>query len=74
MNVQGGMILYDGCFEGCTTLRKIILLAEPSEITAGREVLRGTDAMLYTEYADDYRMDYSWGIYSDRIRKSEQDR
>lgn len=74
VNVQGGMILYDGCFEGCTTLRKIILLAEPSEITAGRELLRGTDAMLYTEYADDYRMDYSWGIYSDRIRKSEQDR
>ncbi len=71
VSVQGGMILYDGCFEGCSTLREIMLLAEPSEITAGRDLLRGTDAMLYTEYADDYRLDYSWGLYSDRIRGNE---
>lgn len=74
VNVQGDMILYDGCFEGCSELREIILLAGPSEITAGRDLLRGTDAMLYTEYADDYRLDYSWGIYSDRIRENEQGR
>lgn len=70
VNVQDGLILYDGCFAGCDTLREIVLLAEPSQITVGKDLLRGTAAMVYTEYADDYRLDYSWGLYSDRIRET----
>lgn len=73
VNVQAGVILYDGCFDGCIALRKIMLLAGPSEIIAGRNLLRGTDAMLYTKYADDYRLDYSWGLYSGRIREETGD-
>lgn len=67
--IQGGMTLYDGCFDGCERLERIVLLAEPSEITAGRNLLRGCDALLYTEYPDEYRLDYSWGLYSDKIRE-----
>ena len=67
--IQGGMTLYDGCFDGCERLERIVLLAEPSEITAGRNLLRGCNALLYTEYPDEYRLDYSWGLYSDKIRE-----
>ncbi|MFG6366490.1 hypothetical protein [Schaedlerella sp.] len=69
VNVYGGITLYDGCFGGCRTLRKIVLRGKPSEITAGRELLTGSNAMLYTEYAQEYRLDYSWGLYSDKIKE-----
>lgn len=67
VNVYGGMTLYDGCFDGCRTLRKIILHGKPAEITSGRDLLRGSSALLYTKYADEYRLDYSWGLYYDKI-------
>lgn len=71
--VYGGITLYDGCFSGCNTLQKIILLGNPSEITAGRDLLRGTDAFLYAEDEDSYRLDYSWAQYSDKIKKYNHD-
>ena len=69
VHVYGGMTLYDGCFEGCDALQKIVLHAKPSEITAGRNLLKGCRASLYTEYTDEYRVDYSWAQYSDRIKE-----
>lgn len=71
--VFGGITLYDGCFSGCKTLQKIILQGNPSEITVGRDLLRGTDALMYTEDEDSYRLDYSWAQYSDKIKKYYQD-
>ncbi len=68
VNVYGGITLYDGCFAGCPTLKKVVLLGKPSEITVGRNLLQGSDALLYTEYEDAYRLDYSWSLYSDVIR------
>lgn len=67
VNVYAGMTLHDGCFAGCPRLREIRLLGKPSEITAGKELLDGCEALLYTEYDEEYRLDYSWSIYSDRI-------
>lgn len=71
VNVYGGITLYDGCFADCGNLRRIRLLGKPSEITAGRDLLQGCTALLYSEYADEYRLDYSWGIYSDKIREDD---
>ena len=68
VNVYGGITLCDGCFGGCRTLREISLRGKPSEIMAGRELLSGCDALLYTEYEDEYRLDYLWGLYSDKIK------
>ena len=71
VKVSGGISLYDGCFGGSRALERIELLGKPSGIIVGADLLRGTDALLYTEYADEYRMDYSWGLYTDKIRKME---
>lgn len=66
--ISGGMALQDGCFGGCRSLKKIILTGKPSELIAGEDLLAGTDALLYAVDADAYRLDYSWGRYSDKIR------
>lgn len=67
VNVYGGITLRDGCFAGCPKLREIRLLGKPSEIMAGRNLLKGCEALLYTEYEEEYRLDYSWSAYSDKI-------
>lgn len=69
VTVNGGIALQDGCFQGCKTLKKIILNGKPSEILAGANLMQGTDALLYTAYYDAYILDYSWGLYSDKIRE-----
>lgn len=71
VNVYGGITLSDGCFEGCPTLRRIVLRGKPPEITVGRELLRGSGALLYTKYSDAYRLDYTWAFYSDKIYQAE---
>ncbi|PWJ79170.1 UNVERIFIED_CONTAM: hypothetical protein C7383_101547 [Murimonas intestini] len=69
VKVYAGMALHDGCFSGCPSLQEIRLLGKPSEITAGRELLKGCKALLYTEYDEEYRLDYTWSVYADRIVK-----
>ena len=71
VTVNGGVALHDGCFAGCRTLKHIILNAEPQEIMVGKGVLDGTDALFYTRDRDAYALDYSWGVYSDKIKSIE---
>lgn len=71
VKIYGGISLYDGCFAGCGDLERIELWGKPSDITAGRELLGDCEALLYTPYADEYRMDYSWGLYGGKIREAQ---
>lgn len=72
ITVNGGIALRDGCFAKCKTLKKILLNAEPQEIVIGTGLLEGTDAFLYAEDRDAYALDYSWGIYAEKIKKLER--
>lgn len=71
VKIYGGMSLQDGCFEGCRTLSEIVLYGRPSEIAVGQNLLDGSDALIYTKYDEEYRLDYSWSLYSDKIKKNE---
>ena len=71
ITVNAGIALHDGCFAGCRTLKRIILNAGPGGIMVGTDLLAGTDALLYTKDRDAYALDYSWGIYSDKIKRIE---
>lgn len=71
ITVNAGIALHDGCFAGCRTLKRIILNAGPGGIMVGTDLLAGTDALLYTKDRDAYALDYSWGIYSDKIKSIE---
>lgn len=65
-------LIEDGAFEGCTRLQAIILESEhPSQVRPGQEMLRGTDADIYVkdELLSDYRLDYFWSGYAERIHK-----
>lgn len=68
ISIYSGIALQDESFSGCDSLKKIILHGEPSEIIAGSHLLDGTEALLYVQDTDAYCLDYTWGIYSDRIR------
>lgn len=66
--IYGGIALQNECFRGCSSLKKIILNARPSEIMVGSSLLDGTEAFLYVKDMEAYCLDYSWGSYSNRIR------
>ena len=61
----------DYAFDGCTSLRAIIMENEnPSACMAGKHLLDGTDAFIYVpdEALSAYRINYFWFVYSDRIK------
>lgn len=67
-------VLYDGTFDGCTSLSRIVLLNDdPSSVQVGSDLLRGTRAKLYVpaEARNSYRTYYLWSNYADRILAEE---
>ncbi len=63
----------DGAFDGCSALESIILtLDEPGKCSVGRELLRGTEAVILipgNAYGS-YCTDYFWSVYAARFRSS----
>lgn len=60
-------ILYDGMFQGCTNLKKLILSCEsPSAYTVGDSLMEGAAFLIYVPETamDSYRRHYSWQKYS----------
>lgn len=60
-------ILYDGMFQGCTHLERLILTSQsPSAHTVGDGLLEGADFLICVpeDSVDQYRRHYSWQQYS----------
>ena len=69
-------LLPDGAFEGCTSLREIILAGiGPSELTVGKELLRGTTARILVDASSlsAYQTNYFWSLYGARIYPLQQE-
>lgn len=63
-------LIEDYAFVGCTNLKKIIIKQkDPAECMVGQHLLDGTKARIYVPEGavDDYRLNYSWAAYADRI-------
>lgn len=70
VDVKTAMI-EDYAFEGCSSLEAVILEnPNPEEILVGSHLLDGTGADIYVpeESLTRYRLNYSWSVYSDRIK------
>ncbi|MCD8308530.1 MAG: leucine-rich repeat domain-containing protein [Clostridia bacterium] len=60
----------DDSFNGCTSLKKIILThGQPSDISVGYGLLNGTDADIYVpqDSVSAFKNNYFWGHYADKI-------
>lgn len=61
-------ILYNGSFDGCTDLERVILTqSDPERITVGYHLLDGTEkAMIYVKQSSfsNFSGDYFWGHYA----------
>lgn len=68
LTIQGNIgVLYDEMFEGCTSLKKLILTSTtPSDYIVGDKLLNGADFLIYVpqESIDNYRRHYTWQKYS----------
>lgn len=64
-------VLYDGMFQGCTSLGKLLLTGQPSDYSVGSGLMDGADFLIYVpeEMAEHYRRDYSWQEYGAYIHK-----
>lgn len=58
-------VLYDGMFQGCTGLEKLILTGLPSDYSVGSGLMDGADFLICVpgQAVDHYRRDYSWQEY-----------
>lgn len=60
-------VIYDGSFDDCTRLERIVLTSSsPNTYSVGDNLLEGTDARIYVPHAflETYRTNYSWQKYS----------
>lgn len=60
----------DGAFQGCSRLEALILESEdPSACQVGQGLLDGTNALIYVSRSalSDYRVNYFWSVYGNRI-------
>ena len=60
-------VIYDGSFDGCMRLERIVLTSSsPNTYSVGDNLLEGTDARIYVPHAflETYRTNYSWQKYS----------
>lgn len=59
-------LLYDGMFDGCTSLEKLHLTGSPSDYTAGDGLRTGARFMIYVspEEENNFKLDYGWQKYA----------
>lgn len=72
----GVRMIGDGAFAGCTGLREIIMESDtPEKCLVGSHLLDGTDASVIVpdRALSAYRLNYSWSVWSDRIRSESGD-
>lgn len=61
----------DGSFDGCTALERLVIRGASAENCAvGRDLLRGTDCLVYVpaESFSAYQTNYFWSVHAGRIR------
>lgn len=62
----------DGSFDGCTALERLVLRQSvPSRCTVGRDLLKGTHALVYVPAGRQsaYATDYFWAPHAARLRE-----
>jgi len=66
----------DGSFNGCTALERLVIRnAAPEKCVVGRDLLMGTDGLVYVpeESFSAYQTNYFWSIHAGRIRGEKMD-
>ena len=72
--IQGNIgLLYDGMFDGCTSLEKLILTGAPSDYTVGDGLRTGAEFLIYVNKSQEnnFKLDYGWQKYALYIRPLE---
>lgn len=67
-------LIEDGAFEGCASLKELILLcSDPQRCMTGQELERGADFVIRVpaQAVDTYKLDYTWSKYAARIQETE---
>lgn len=66
----------DGSFVGCTALERLVIRSASAEhCTVGRDLLKGTDCLVYVpaESFSTYQTNYFWSVHAGRLRGEAMD-
>ena len=68
-------LLYDGMFDGCSSLARLVLTGKPSTYTTGDGLRTGANFLIYVpkELETNSKLDYGWQKYAQYIRANADD-